>query len=382
MSLPVIVVGGGPAGMMAAIRAAELGEKVVLVEQNAALGAKLLLSGKGRCNITNSCELESFIERFSKNGPFLRDAFKVFFNADLMDYFKSRGVKLKTERQGRVFPISDRASSVLNVLKSELRKKRVDLVFKAKATKILLEKEKVCGLLLKDKRVIKSEGIVLATGGCSYRFTGSDGSGIHISKEMGHPVVETRPALVPLTVKGEYPKLLEGLTLKNIKLRFRAGKKLLESPIGELLFTGEGISGPLVLSCSGRVVDWIFGNKEVFVEIDLKPALSSDQVMQRLLRELKLGSRKSLANILKCMLPLRLIPIFLDQTKIDPDKRGHQVTGHQRAAIGSLLKAFRLTITGSAGFDKAMVTSGGVSLKSIDPRTMASRSKIGLFFCW
>ena len=375
----IVVVGGGPAGMMAAIRASELHQEVTLVERNSTLGKKLLLSGKGRCNLTNSCELDQFLKRFSKNGSFLRDAFKKFFNLELMRFFEERGLKLKIERQLRVFPETDRSGSVLEVLKSELERNKVRIVYKALACDILIEHDAVKGVMLEEGRQISAERVIVATGGISYRFTGSTGQGLTLAKRLGHALVPLRPGLVPLKIAQRFVSSLEGLVLKNISLRFCSGKKEIVSEIGELLFTREGISGPLVLSLSGQIVDWLAHNR-VYAEIDLKPGLSVEQLHQRLLREFKESPAKSLKHILKELLPLRFVDIFVTVAALDPKAKANQVTQEARNTIVSLLKSFRVDIASAENIEEAMVTRGGVSLKDIDPRTMESRSVKGLYF--
>ncbi len=410
----IVVVGGGPAGMMAGIRAGELRQDVTLIEKNPFLGKKLLLSGKGRCNLTNACDLDSFIKRFSGNGQFLRDAFHKFFNLDLMRFFEERGLKLKTERQLRVFPQTDRSDSIAEVLKKELYKNKVAIVYKAAMKDILIQENqflrsevrslseidterpnsiralkgtdlrprtyKIRGLLLGDKRVIPADRLILATGGISYAFTGSTGEGLDIAKKLGHRLVPLKAGLVPLETRQHYPKLLEGLTLKNIRLRFSDSKRQIESDIGELLFTGFGISGPLVLSSSGRIVDWLKENNNVYVDIDLKPALTKEQLRARLLREFKLNPRKGVKNTLKALLPKRLADVFIDIVNIPPEKNVSQVTKEERESLVSLFKAMRLDITRPRPIEEAMITRGGVSLKDINPRTMESRLIKGLYF--
>lgn len=364
---------------MAAIRASELSQGVTLLEKNPVLGKKLLLSGKGRCNLTNACGLDAFIERFSGRGEFLRDAFRKFFNRDLMRFFEERGLKLKTERQQRVFPFTDRANSVLEVLKRELEKDRVEFMFNSALKDILVRENKVQAAVLRDGKIIPAGKIILATGGVSYAFTGSTGEGINIARKLGHRISPLRPGLVPLEIK-EHPKLLQGLTLKNIRLRFGDGRRQIVSDIGELLFTGFGVSGPLVLSLSGEIADWLKENKKVYLEIDLKPALSLEQLDHRLLREFRRNPKKSIKNILKALLPQRLIGVFSEILKSRPDKKASQITQAERRALIALLKGFRLDVSATRPIEEAMVTRGGVSLKEINPRTMESRIIKGLYF--
>jgi len=377
----IIVVGGGPSAMMAAIRAAGLAQDVSLLEKNSSLGNKLLLSGKGRCNLTNAEDLEYFLKKFSKNGDFLRDAFKKFFNRELMDFFQARGLKLKVERQMRVFPVTDRSSSILDVLQKELEKVGVQVICKSKVTDLLTEEGRVKGVHLEDGRNIPADRVILAAGGASYSFTGSDASGIKLAGKLGHAIVPLGAGLVPLTVKEDYPRKLEGLALRNIRVKFLSGKTRIVSDIGELIFTASGISGPLVITLSSRVIDLLGRGEKVFAEIDLKPALSARQLDSRLLREFKLNAKKNFKNTLKELLPLRLIALFTQAAGIDPFKKCSQVTQKEREKTVSLLKGSRMEITGARPLEEAMVTRGGVSLKDINPRTMESRLVKGLYFC-
>ena len=377
----VVIAGGGPAGIMAAVRSAYLGNNVTLIEKNASLGKKLLLSGKGRCNLTNTCGLDDFLRRFSASGNFLRDAFKLFFNKELTSFFEKRGVKLKAERQGRVFPVSDSSVTILNALKKELTASNVRVIFGARLIGVDVENFSVKSALLSNKGRLAAEKIILACGGAAYPFTGSDGNGYDIAKELGHTITDIKPGLVPLKVKQKHlASRLKGLTLKNIQLKFSSGRKKVKSDIGELLFTDSGISGPLVLTLSGRLLDILKARKGLIVEIDLKPALSREMLDVRLQREFNLSPKRSLGNMLKAMLPHKLISVFLDTAGIDKDKKVAHVTRRERAAIETLLKSMRLEITGSLGMDKAMITRGGISLKEIDPRTMASKLIKGLYF--
>lgn len=377
----IIVVGAGPAGMMAAIRAAGLGQEVILIDKNPILGRKLLLSGKGRCNLTNASGLDSFLKRFSGNGQFLRDAFKKFFNQELMDFFISRGLELKTGRQLRVFPVTDSSASVVGVLEKELVKQKVKLILKSRVKDVRVKDKEVKGLSLDNGEFLPADRIIFATGGASYGFTGSTGEALGLAKDLGHNIIPLRPGLVPLVVKEEYPKRLEGLALKNIKIKFCSGKDEITSEVGELMFTGFGISGPLVLTLSGKIVDWLKDKKEVSVEIDLKPGLTREQLEARFLREFKTDAKKGIKNVMKSLLPLKLIGLFLELAKVDPHKKANQVTSGERLALVNLFKTWRLNISGSLPLEEGMVTKGGVSLKDINPRTMESRRVPGLYFC-
>jgi predicted Rossmann fold flavoprotein len=366
--------------MMAAIRAAQLKRDVALIEKESSPGKKLLLSGKGRCNLTNACDLNSFLKRFSPNGQFLRDAFKKFFNSDLINFFEKRGLKLKVERQQRVFPVSNRAGSILEVLIKELRRLNVEIRCGARLKDIFVQGNRVKGVLFNNSETIAADRIILATGGLSYSFTGSTGEGIDLARRLGHRIVPLRPGLVPLEARQQYVGSLQGLTLKNIRIKFSNGKNDIVSEIGELLFTSFGISGPLVLSVSGQVADWLSHNEHVNAEIDLKPALSVQQLNARLLREFKLNPKKSIRNILKNLLPARAVDIFIGSAGIPGDKKANQVSQEERRHLLSLLKALRLSIVRTRPIEEAMITRGGVSLKDINPRTMESRIIKGLYF--
>lgn len=377
----IVVVGAGPAGMMAAIRASQLNQQVTLIEKNPILGKKLLLSGKGRCNLTNFCDLDSFLQRFPSGGQFLRDAFKKFFNQDLMNFFEKRGLKLKVERQQRVSPVSNKSDSVVRVLKQELLKNGVKLIYKTEVKDLFIQDRRIKGLLMSNGSFIPADKVILATGGASYGFTGSTGEGIDLAKRLGHRIAPLKPGLIPLEIRQQYPKVLEGLTLKNIRLKFSDGSRKIVSEIGELLFTKYGISGPLVLSFSGKIIDWLSENKHVYAEIDFKPALSREQLNARLLREFQTNSKQGIKNILKNLLPKRMIDVLINLAKIPSDKKASQISQSERHYLVCLLKALRLDITRPRPLQEAMITRGGVSLKDIDPRTMESRLIKGLYFC-
>jgi predicted Rossmann fold flavoprotein len=377
----IVVVGGGPAGIMAAIRAAGLSQEVILIEKKPTLGNKLLLSGKGRCNLTNACNLDSFLKRFSRNGNFLRDAFSKFFNLQLIDFFEKRGLALKTERQLRVFPESNDSGSILEVLKKELHENKVRVLYRGSLKDIFVQDKKVKGIMLENGQAMPLDRLILATGGASYRFTGSSGEALDIVSRLGHHIVALRPGLVPLEIAQREPRLLEGLVLHNIRLKFSDGKKQITSEIGELLFTGFGISGPLVLTLSGEITDWLNKSKHLWLEIDLKPALSAEQLNGRLLREFKANSKKTIKNTLLSLLPRRMVEVFIARLGIQVDKKVSHITQQERKSIGLLIKSFRLDIVRSRPLDEAMVTRGGISLKEINPRTMESRLIKGLYFC-
>jgi len=367
--------------MMASIRSGESGQDTTLIEKNPALGKKLLLSGKGRCNLTNSCDLDSFIKRFSgHSGQFLRDAFARFFNQDLIRFFQKNGLELKTERQLRVFPVSDKSHSVLAILKKELQKNKVKVCLNAVLKDIFIQGHRAKGVLLSDGRTFAADKIILATGGVSYSFTGSTGEGIMLAKRLGHRIESFHPGLVPLQIRQDYPPFLEGLTLKNIRLVFSNSERQIFSPVGELLFTHSGISGPLVLTFSGKVAEWLQENKIVIAEVDLKPALSIQVLEQRLLREFRANPKKNIKKILKNLLPQRLADLLVRISDIPAEKNASQISQDERRKLVGLLKHWRMTVARPRPIEEAMITRGGVSLSDINPRTMESRKIRGLYF--
>jgi predicted Rossmann fold flavoprotein len=376
----IIVIGGGPAGMMAAIEAAESGAQVTLLEKNADLGKKLMLTGKGRCNVTNACALEDFLNRFRRNGDFLRDALKAFSNRDLMDFFRRQGVPLKVERQQRVFPESDRAGSIVKALTAVLKKKHVDIQFGAVVSGLEIHQGKIAGVKVKGKGVQGADAVILATGGLSYRGTGSTGEGLDFARDAGHRIEEVRPALIGLQTKQSFPKQLQGLTLKNIVLTFYHGRKKIKTDVGDLLFTHLGISGPLVISMSGMVVDWLRNQEEVFAEIDLKPAVSQQDLDRRLMNDFKAEPKKIIKNLLKGFLPQRMVETFLNLAEVDPEKQVNKISHEERHRLLELFKRMRMDIGSADPFGTAMVTQGGVSVREIDPKTMSSRIVKGLYF--
>ncbi len=366
--------------MMAAIAAASPGKSVTLIEKNASLGRKLLLTGGGRCNFTNICDTKELTGHFSKTGSFLRDAFKAFDNNELLRFFAKRGLGVKIEEDGCVFPSSDKASSVLDVLRKELERLDVRLMMGKGVKKVLLGQGAVRGVICTDGSMIGAEKAVLAAGGLSYRTTGSTGDGIKMAERTGHEIVALRPGLVPLILEGPYPKTLEGLSLDGVKLTFKSGKTKVASRQGSLLFTRDGISGPATLSSSAEVVDAMSAGKRVSVEIDIMPSKRLDEVDGLLLYELSKSPGKSLKNLLKALVPVRLAGVLLEKAKVSPDKKANQVTAGERKQIAGLIKVLKFDVSKSASFEKAQITRGGVSIKDIDPRTMESKKVKGLYF--
>ena len=376
----VVVVGGGPAGMMAAIRASQLGQKVTLIEKNNILGKKLLLSGNERCNLTNANNVDVFFEGYSKNGEFLRDAFKLFFNRDIIEFFESRGLKLKTEKDGRVFPETNRAASVRDILKKELLRNKVTIIYGAQMVDIVAQDKKIQSVGLMGAPFVPADSLILATGGITYGSTGSTGEGIKLAEALGHKIVSLRPGLAALKIDKTYPSALEGLTLKDVSVIFVCDRKQITSHVGDLLFTRVGISGPIILSISGKVIDWLTGGKKVVASVDLSPSLSREEIDTQLMKEIIANSKKSISNVLKKNLPSRLVDIAMEVLEITPGKQVSQLTSKNRKKIVSFLKGMNLKIIGVSSFEKAMITRGGISLKEINPKTMASRKVNGLFF--
>ena len=375
----IAVIGGGAAGCMAAIRAAHLGKRVLLVERNDSIGRKMLITGKGRCNLTNTANIDTFIEKFGAQGEFLRTAFHLFFNEDLMDFFMSLGVPTKVERQGRVFPADDKAASVVGALKNALISGGAEIVYNTRVTAIAKSGDSF-KLASEDDRSFSAAKVIIATGGASYKVTGSTGDGFNIAKTSGHKVVPLTPGLVPLTVKETWIKELQGVALENIRITFKYGKKYLASGVGELMFTHFGVSGPLVLDMSSQVLELVKEHKEVQLLIDLKPGLREEQLESKLLHKFKIKGNTSLKNLMKDLLPQRLVDRFLKLLYLRDDIKANQITQAERRSIITNLKAFPLTVTGSLAIEEAMVTGGGVSAKEIDPRTMESRIVPGIYF--
>ncbi|MFP4472824.1 MAG: NAD(P)/FAD-dependent oxidoreductase [Candidatus Omnitrophota bacterium] len=375
----VIVVGAGAAGMMAAIRAAQIGARVLLLEKGPRLGRKVRITGKGRCNVTNACAREEFIKRFFHNGDFLRDAFKAFSNRDLMHFFEQQGVALKVERQQRVFPQSGRAADVAAALETALAKNSVEVRTNIAVRDVLVD-GRVRGVVLDGGEHIFASAVMIATGGLSYPETGSTGDGLLMARKSGHRITPTGPALTSLETRQKYVKEWEGLTLKNIRLIFVHGRKRQESGMGELLFTARGVSGPLVVSASGQAGEWLERGQAVRLEIDLKPALSADDLDARVLRDIDAAPRQRMKNFCRGLLPQRMIARFLKEAGVDTDLPANQLTAHQRRNVICKLKGLSFDIKSVAPLKTAMVTRGGISVRDVDPRTMQSRRVPGLYF--
>lgn len=376
MKTDIVVVGGGPAGMMAAIAAAENGARVALLEPNSRLGKKLNITGKGRCNVTNNCTAEELMRNIPCNGKFLYSAFSQYDPADIMAFFEAQGVPLKTERGNRVFPVSDRSFDISAALERQLRRLEVAIV-----------RDRAVGLRLHEGALVGVKGeredydapqVIVATGGVSYPLTGSTGDGYRLARSVGHTVVAPRGSLVPLVEEGDLCARLQGLSLRNVSLRVYEDDKKLCEDFGELLFTHFGVSGPLVLSASAHMRR--FGQRRYRLEIDLKPALDEQTLDKRLVSDFAQRSNADLINALDALLPRKLIAPFVDLTGIAPHTKVHDITREQRRRMVQLLKALPVSVRGTRPVDEAIVTSGGVSVKEVDPSTMESKLLPGLRF--
>ena len=384
----VIVIGGGASGMFAAGCAAAKGADTLLLEKTNQLGKKLSITGKGRCNLTNIGEVNDFIESYGKNGKFLYRSFKNFFNQSLIAFFNSYGIETKVERGGRIFPVSDNSESIVNALRNYLKENKVTLGLNLQVKEIVLgdnktdRNNKVIGIKLSErKEIIKTDKVILATGGLSYPKTGATGDGYRMAKKLGHSIVSLTPALVPLETKEDFVKDLQGLALKNVSVTvFTNGRKIGED-FGEMLFTHFGLSGPIILKMSSLVIEHLNKNQEVSIVINFKPALDEKKLADRLLRETKNFGLKSVNNVMKNFLPRKLVPVFLKLANINSDKKFKQITHQEKEKIINLLTNFSLKITKSRPIDEAIITKGGISLKEINPYTMESKKIKGLYFC-
>ena len=376
-----VIIGGGAAGLMAACAAAEKygGRAVTVIEKNRRPGRKLMITGKGRCNVTNNCDRDTLISNVPANGRFLFSAFSDFGTADTMEFFEKRGVPLKTERGNRVFPVSDKASDIVDALVNAVNKSGVKILT-AEAEEILTENSAVTGVRTRDGEILEADSVILATGGMSYPVTGSTGDGYEMAGMLGHTVTPLKASLVPLNVKQGFCSRLSGLSLKNVTLTvYESGrKKPVFSELGEMLFTHFGISGPLVLSASAHMRK--MGSAEYVAYIDLKPALDEQKLDSRILRDFEEEKNRDFANSLDKLLPKSIIPVIISLSGIAPDTKVNQISREQRARLCGVLKALRLDITGFRPIEEAIITGGGISVKEINPSTMESKLVSGLFF--
>lgn len=383
----VIVVGGGAAGMMAAVGASKAGHKTVLYEKNEKLGKKLYITGKGRCNITNNSDVEGLLKNVMQNPRFLYSAFYTLDSTAVMDFFESEGLSLKTERGNRVFPCSDKSSDVICTLQKSMEVSGVQICLNTAVRRLFFENGTCSGVILENGEIKQADAVIVATGGISYPSTGSTGDGYRFAKEAGHSITATVPSLVPFCVKEDYIRELQGLSLRNIVFKLELGKKKLFEEMGELLFTHFGVSGPLVLSASSTVCGRFLqadsgadGETDLLAWIDLKPALSEQQLDERLLRDFKEFHNSFFKNSLSKLLPAKLIPVIVKLSEIEPEKKVNEITKKERQNLVRLIKAFPFTINGTRGYNEAVITRGGVSVKEINPATMESKKRKGLYF--
>jgi predicted Rossmann fold flavoprotein len=381
----VIIIGGGPAGMLAGISAAQNGDKVTIIEKMNSCGKKLLITGKGRCNITNSTDVNGFIESTPCNGRFLYGVLNNFDNNDIISLLEKEGVKTKVERGGRVFPASDKAQDVSDALLNILKDLEVKILTNREVRKILVKDELVQGIKLSTGEELKADKIILATGGKSYPVTGSTGDGYKLAEELGHTITKIKPSLIPLVSKSEECPKLQGLSLRNVGVKLKNNDKVIYEDFGEMLFTHYGVSGPVILSSSAHLVrykniDELLKNGSIKLNIDLKPALSEEKLDLRILRDFEEVKNKEFKNSLDKLLPQKLIPVVIEKTKINPYKRVNEITKEERLRIVKTLKCFEITINGVRPIEEAIITSGGVSIKEINPKTMESKIVKGLYF--
>ncbi len=384
--MKVVVIGGGPAGMMSAISAAKSGDKVVLLEKNNILGKKILITGKGRCNITSSLDIDDFINNIPGNGRFLYSAFENFDNKDIIELLKKEGVSVKEERGNRYFPTSDRAEDVRMALERETKKAGVDVKLNSKVCGIEIEDSRVKSVVLENGK-IDADKIILATGGKSYPLTGSNGEGYEIAKALGHTIKDVRGSLVPLIAEKSVCSKMQGLSLRNVGIMLYdiEKDKKIYSDFGEMLFTHFGVSGPTILSGSAHLlrykdVDKKISNGKIVLKIDLKPALSFEQLDARILRDFTEVKNKQFKNSLDKLLPKKMIDVVIDKSKIDPEKHVNEITREERMNLVKILKCFVVRIDGFRPVDEAIVTAGGISVKEINPKTMESKIVSGLYF--
>lgn len=390
MSIKVAVVGGGAAGMMAAYAAAAKGHQVMLFEKNEKLGKKVFITGKGRCNVTNACEIEALFQNIISNPKFLYSAIYGFDNQAVQEFFENAGCRLKIERGDRVFPVSDHSSDVIKALEKTLREKGVKIFLQTRVKELLCDEMtgRVNGIRLYDGKKMDADCVILATGGLSYASTGSDGEGIEMAMKLGHTSTECVPALVPFEIKEDWCKSLMGLSLKNVEGTLEIDGKEIHSGFGEMLFTHFGISGPLVLSASSYYAAALRKKKgkknqepaKAVYYLDLKPALDIQQLDKRILRDFEANINKQFKNAIDGLFPSKLIPVMISLSGIDPEKKVNEITREERQQFAQLIKHLPMTITGTRDFKEAIITQGGIKVKEVNPSTMESKLVKGLYF--
>ncbi len=376
----IIVIGGGAAGMMAAVAAAEKGKQVLLFEKNEKLGKKVYITGKGRCNLTNACDMESLFSNVVTNRKFLYSAFYGFDNQAAIRFFEGAGCKTKIERGERVFPVSDHSSDVIAALHRQMNRLGVDIRLNTSVKTLVTGEERVIGVVTQDGETELAEAVIVSTGGLSYPVTGSTGDGYRMAEEKGHSIKPCYPSLVPLVIKEDWCKELQGLSLKNVTVALcQNGKKVFYEGFGEMLFTHFGVSGPLILSASS----YYTGRKSkenTSLYLDLKPALSVEQLDKRVLRDFEENKNKQFKNSLAALFPAKLIPVIIRLSGIDGEKKIHEITKEERLRFVHLIKHIDMTVTGTREFQEAIITKGGISVKEVNPSTMESKLVKGLYF--
>ena len=389
--MKVVVIGGGPAGMMSAIMAKEAGNEVILIEKMKSLGRKLLITGKGRCNITSSLPMEEFIKNTPGNGKFLYSVFNNFSNKDIVKFLNKEGLEVKEERGNRIFPVTDKSQDVLDCFIKKLKKDKVEIHYNEKVEEILYDKkedEKIVTGVRTSKGEIKADKVILATGGKSYPLTGSTGDGYCLAQKLGHTITNLKPSLVPIEIfEKSICKNLQGLSLRNVSIKIvdNENKKEIYSDFGEMLFTHFGVSGPIILSSSAHLVrykniDEKFKNKNIKLVIDFKPALSEEKLEARILRDFEEFKNKQFKNSLDKLLPQKLIPVIIEQSSINENKKVNEITKEERKQLVVLLKNFTLTLEKLRPIEEAIITSGGINIKEINPKTMESKLVKNLYF--
>lgn len=376
----VIVIGGGPAGMFAAYYASNNGHKVTLLEKNEKLGKKLYITGKGRCNLTNAGDMEDLFSHVVTNSKFLYSAFYSCDNRMVMSFFEDHGMPVKVERGNRVFPVSDHSSDVIGTLQRALEKSGVVIRLHTEVADLEVLDDRVTGVILKNGNRLKADAVILATGGLSYPSTGSTGDGYRMAEKTGHRIAPTSPSLVPLETKDAWCSGLQGLSLKNVSLRIMDGKKKVYEDFGEMLFTHFGVSGPMILSASAAM-KYEFWQKEPTIYIDLKPALDPEQLDKRVLKDFEEASNKNFQNAIVHLFPGKMVPVMAQLSGIHPDKKVNEISREERLRFVQLIKNLPITIAGTRGWNEAIITKGGVSVKDINPSTMESKVIKGLSVC-
>lgn len=380
----ILVIGAGAAGMMAAVSAGEAGAKVCIAERNEKPGKKIYITGKGRCNITNACDTEDLFQNIVSNRKFLYSSFYSFTNFDVISFFEKRGPGIKIERGNRVFPQSDKSSDVIKTLREECEKNGAEFLFHNRVKEILIKEDQAVGVKFENGRELLAKKVIVTTGGMSYQSTGSDGDGIRFARETGHETIPCKPALVPMNLNSRYPAQMQGLSMKNVEMSFfirreNGGEKELYREFGEMMFTHFGITGPIVLSASCYIGKEL-SVRPVFARLDCKPALSKEKLHKRIVRDFEAAPNASLKNAMSGLLPKSMIPVLLSMTQIDGDKPVNQVTKEEREHLVDTMKGMVFQVDSLRGWNEAVITGGGVSVKDINPSTMESKRIKNLYF--